>query len=38
MNWKEFSKSSGMTTGKWFIENSRDHTAKIFDYLEAAGK
>jgi len=28
----------GMTTGKWFIENSRDHAVKIFNHLEAAGK
>ena len=28
----------GMTTGKWFIENSRDHAVKIFHHLEAAGK
>jgi putative YpdA family bacillithiol system oxidoreductase len=28
----------GMTTGKWFIENSRDHAVKIFDHLEASGK
>jgi len=28
----------GMTTGKWFIENSRDHAVRIFDHLEAAGK
>ncbi|MCH7515893.1 MAG: YpdA family putative bacillithiol disulfide reductase [Bacteroidetes bacterium] len=29
---------SGMTTGKWFIENSRDHAVQIFDQLEAEGK
>jgi len=28
----------GMATGKWFIENSRDHAVKIFDHLEANGK
>jgi thioredoxin reductase (NADPH) len=28
----------GMTTGKWFIENSKDHAVKIFDHLEARGK
>ena len=28
----------GMTTGKWFIENSRDHAVRIFDHLEAEGK
>jgi thioredoxin reductase (NADPH) len=28
----------GMKTGKWFIENSRDHAVKIFDQLDAAGK
>lgn len=24
----------GMDTGKWFIENSRDHAAKIFDHIK----
>lgn len=24
----------GMDTGKWFIENSRDHAAKIFDHIQ----
>ncbi len=28
----------GMTTGKWFIENSRDHAVKIFNRLEVAEK
>jgi thioredoxin reductase (NADPH) len=28
----------GMTTGKWFIENSRDHAVKIFDQMEVAVK
>jgi len=27
-----------MTTGKWFIENSRDHAVQIFNQLEAEGK
>ena len=28
----------GMATGKWFIENSRDHAAQIFNHLEVEGK
>ena len=28
----------GMTTGKWFIENSRDHAMKIFNHIEESGK
>ncbi len=28
----------GMTTGKWFIENSREHAVKIFDHLESKEK
>jgi thioredoxin reductase (NADPH) len=28
----------GMTTGKWFIENSRDHAVKIFDHLDITGQ